>query len=222
MQYNLEPIIDYNMTKEEALAYKLGCIWLQYSREIFPNCKHVKGFPKKGDPRKSSLFRYCYTLQRETKGLIPENDLKLYIISQLKIFKAIKIDNMHPLVTPQILIGNKAWIRWKMFKRKYDKINKIDNSEELVNLPVDKIKLELIKTKHFLESKMGEAYTENKFKENANNISIWIELSKITGYYAVLSPFSKKYCNFNLDRSMYMTNKNIEILFGEIFTNELI
>ena len=50
----LEAIIDYEMDRLEAKAYKLLLLWLDKSRKMFPNYAHAK--MKKGDPRKSLIL----------------------------------------------------------------------------------------------------------------------------------------------------------------------
>ena len=66
--WRLDAIVEHNMTPIEAKAVKIGIIWMKLSKEVFPNYNHMR--VKKGDPRKSALFRYCYKLIKETKGHI--------------------------------------------------------------------------------------------------------------------------------------------------------
>lgn len=200
--YNLEPIIEYSMNEEEALAYKLGLVWITLSRKLFPNHKHSSNYPKKGDPRRGSLFKYCYKLVRETKGLIPPQDYKYYIAAQLQIFKSIEAA---VLITPQCLVGDKAWIRWKMWKRKFDNINKV-NKEEVEKCGFPEIKSELEKTKKFLDSKFGEL-NEERISILKKDFERYITLGQISGFYAVLSPHIQKYCNLeNVDLVYYKNN----------------
>src|SRR5579885_1638384 len=100
MEYNLDPIFEYNMNAEETLAYKLGLLWMAISDKLMPDYKYATRYPKKGDPRKSSLFKYCWKLSRETKGLIDVKDYKLYIAAQIHMLMAIEIGNTHPNIGP--------------------------------------------------------------------------------------------------------------------------
>lgn len=195
MEWNLDPIFEYNMNPEETLAYKLGLLWMALTDKIFPDYRHSSNFPKKGDPRKSSLFKYCYKLARETKGLMELKDYKLYIAAQLQILKSIEIGNTHPLISPACLVGDKAWIRWKVWKRKYDNIGKSKNLEEagLAKANFDDVKKELDKTKKFLDSKFG-TLTEETFKLKYKEIERNIALGTISGFYAALSPWVAQYC----------------------------
>lgn len=195
MEYNLDPIFEYNMSDEEIFAYKLGLLWMAISNKLFPDYKYASGFPKKGDPRKSSLFKYCYKLTRETKGLIDVKDYKLYIAAQLYILRAIEIGNAHPLIGPSCLVGKKAWVRWKIWKRKYDNIGKSKTLEDvgLNKTNFEEVKKELDKTKKFMDNKFG-ILTEEVFQLKAKEIERNISLGTISGFYAALSPWVAKYC----------------------------
>lgn len=195
MEYNLDPIFEFRMNEEETLAYKLGLLWMATSHKLFPGYKHASGFPKKGDPRKSSLFKYCYKLMRESKGLIEPKDYQFYISAQLQMLKAIEIGNTHPLIGPWCLVGEKAWVRWKMWKRKYDNIGK---SKTLEDVGLDKsnfeeVKKELDKTKKFMDNKFG-TLTEETFQLKTKEIARNISLGTISGFYAALSPWVTKHC----------------------------
>ena len=149
---DLELIIKYKMNDLEATAFKLTLLYEELCKKEFPNERHVK-ISKDKDPRKTTLFKYCYKLARETKGLFKEKDYKLYILAQLQILRLAKEGNIHALIEPQILVGEKAWKRWKIWKRIYDKkINKIKNSQELgIVTSESKIKIELKSTLLFLK-----------------------------------------------------------------------
>lgn len=56
----LEAILDYEMDELEGKAYKLCLIWLDRSRKVFPEYQHMG--MKRGDPRKSLIFKVCYKL----------------------------------------------------------------------------------------------------------------------------------------------------------------
>ena len=220
-EYNLDPIVEYSMPEDQALAYKIGLMWVNFSKRVFPNCKTAK-YPKKGDPRNSSLFRYCYKLQRETKGLIDPKEYKLYVMAQLHMLKAVEIDNAHPFIAAQCLIGDKSWVRWKMWKKKFDNIEKAKTLKEvkLDKLDVATIKIELEKTKKLLDVKIKN---ESQFIEMAKDIERWVSFGKVSGYYAVLSPWVKKHCPMKgVDISQYRASITVEVedYFNSLFSRE--
>ena len=110
--FDLEAILHYQMPPLEAKAYKLALLWQDATAKEYPEYNHIR-LRKKGDPRKSLLFKYCYKLARETQGLIPDEQYPLYILAQLHILKHIATDNLHARIGPEILCGEKAWWRWK-------------------------------------------------------------------------------------------------------------
>jgi hypothetical protein len=211
-EYNLEPILEYNMTEEEAIAYKIGLLWLNHSRRLFPNYKHNSNYPKKGDPRKSHLFKICWKLQKETKGIVKYEEYNFYIIAQLQLLKNFTSE-LHPLITPQCLVGDNAWIRWKIWKKKFEKVNK--SGDGLKQCSSDEIKSELNKAKRLLDSKFGEL-TEEKVIVLKKELERNIKLGIISGFYAVLSPLISKHCDLS-KLTYYKNNINDEII--EYFKN---
>ncbi len=221
--YNLEPIVEYQMTEPEAMAYKIGLLWMAISTEMFPDYKHSCRFPKKGDPRKSSLFRYCHTLMTKTKGLIDPKDYKLYIAAQLQMLKSIEIGNTHPLIGPWCLVGDKAWTRWKVWRNKYDNVVK---AKTLKDVGLDKTKFSEVKvgldqTKKFITDKWG-TLTEETYKTIAKDIVRYASLTKISHFYLAISPWANKYCDLsNVDLTFYKNvGEDAKDYFKQLFPNE--
>ena len=178
------------MDQDECKAYQLALCWLENSQKLFPKYNHLK-LPKKGDPRKCLLFKYCYKLATETKGLIIDTDYELYIKAQLHILKAITLDdNTHPRIEPQILVGEKAWRRWKLWKKRYDsRLGQVHNQS--IETQLVKVKLALESTKVFLVKIFSGTPSLEKYKEAVDNRNLfrWINLGKISPYYLALSPY---------------------------------
>lgn len=221
MEYNLEPIVEYSMTEEQALAYKLGLMWMSFSKKVFPNCK-TTSYPKKGDPRNSTLFRYCHKMERETRGLIDPKDFKLYIMAQLQMLKAIQIGDSHPLIGANCLVGDKSWVRWKIWKKKFDHVQKAKTLEEVGLDEVDflTIQTELRQTKKFIEIKIKD---EEQFKEMSKDVERWISVNKVSGFYAAISPWVKQYCDLKeIDISYFRASitPEVETYFRDLFLRE--
>lgn len=226
MEFSLEPIFEYQMTPLQAKAYKLGLQWLVLSKKCFPNYRHTKGYPKKGDPRDCMLFQYCYKAIRETQGLIPDNEYKLYIKAQLDVLKAIDIGGRHPSIEPNCLAGDKAWVRWKIWKRQYDKIAKGSSKEDLGLdvIPFAEITRELDTTKAFLEGRFDGTPKEQHIMMGHRDMERWIALGKVSGFYAFLSPWVKKYCKgLTVDLDLYTKSITEEVkeYFNKHFSHEV-
>lgn len=221
----LEPITDYQMDELQAKAYKVGLLWQFYSRQMFPNYTHDRGYPRKRDPRKSRLFQFCYKLVRETQGLIPDEEYSLYVKAQLQILAHINVGDGHPMIGPFCLAGDKAWVRWKIWKKKYDVQFKNTTKAELdlEKTPLKAVCEELDKTKAYLFGKFGGQPKEQDIMMGARDMERWIGLEKVSGYYAVLSPWVKKYCkNITIDLSLFQTTLEMENYFRQIFDYEKI
>lgn len=226
----LSAIVDFDMNEEEAKAYKLCLMWLDISKKIFPDYHHDS--MRKGDPRKSMVFKVCYKLARETKGLIEENDYPLYIRSQLDILRAINIGNNKPLISVNCLVGEKAWKRWKLWKKKYDLLSKKPAAEvQKITLPgVEKALSGIEKTQQFINSNFKKEPSFQDYQEAYNNgkLFAWINFGKISPYYMVLSPYLNKilkesdFQRLNFDTQLYkpLINDVVEKRFKELFGYE--
>ena len=215
----------YSMDALESLACKIAACWLEQSRKLFPDYRHAT--MKKGDPRKSLIFKICYKLARETQGILEPNEIQLYVRAQLDVLKYINADVQHPLIDPNCLVGDKAWKRWKVWKKRYDVIKNKTQEPVASNIGFQKAIDGIIKTKEFLVKTFGNDWSIEKFKECYinNNIFRWINLGKISPYYLAVSPFVKQvfneddYKKINFDILVYQNCINDKVMenFNNLF-----
>lgn len=218
-EYDLEAIINYNMTPLEAKAYKIGLMWERLCKKLLPNEKTTK-YPTKKDPRKSYLFKCSYKLATETKGIIDDKDYLLYIISQIEILKSINDGKQHALIDPSCLNSKKAWHRWKLWKYKYDKKSQGTNMK--IPICYDKIKKELLETKKFLEKNLKDNFQPSDIQTSIQNGKLlrWLNLKQISPYFVILSNYiDKNNLQTTCDFALFPTDKIIENLFKEIFVS---
>jgi hypothetical protein len=218
-------MVEFDFSEDEARANKIYRIWLEQRKKVFPNYNHARA--AKGDPRKSLIFKICYKLQRETKGLLEEKDYLLYVRAQLDVLRHLVEKDFHPSIDAGCLVGEKAWKRWKLWKKKYDARTKEIRSAP-VSAPVQKVRNELERTKEFLTKTMGEINAD-KFKEAVINRNLfrWVSLGKISPYYVAISPIIKKVINLddffdslNLEVKNYLISEEVLNIFKEFFPNE--
>lgn len=219
---DLQPIISYSMDETEAKAFKLALIWEdECSREI-PREKFDR--LKKGkDPRKTSLFKYCYKTVSELKGIVPDGELQLFVRAQLQILKSIGDGKSHALINPQCLVGEKAWKRWKLWKFKYDKnLSRIPSYEDLeIGFRESSILADLSKSMDFIRLK--GLNSEKDYSGRKTDLKRWISTGEISPFYCILSPrVSNIFEKMPFDESLYRPaiTPKIEKFFREMFDNE--
>jgi hypothetical protein len=217
----------YRLNEEEILALNISQYWALICKKYFPDYQHIR--LKSGDPRKSIIFKICYKLQRETKGLVPIEEYELYVRAQLEILKFQSQNNPMVLVDPMCLVGEKAWKRWKLWKKKYDQ--KLNSSGTIVPQNFGKLGSKkaiegLIKTKKFFEQKFKKS--PNISDLNKEDLINWINFGKISPYYIVISPYMKKIFDdkelvkLNFDPSLYENciDKDVKKIFSKLFGYE--
>jgi len=218
----------YGMDDLEIKAAMVCDLWIKTSLHVFPDYKHAR-FPK-GDPRKSSVFKYCYKLVREIGDKLKDEEYQLYVRAQLDIMKHINIDGGHPLISPLSLVGEKAWRRWKLWKKKYDATVNINSNHKKNKIAPTKILEALKKTKDFITSVCGENPTYERFSEleSSGGLFSGVNIGKISPYYLVMSPYFEKLekerniRKMNFDINVYKDglSESSMIAFKEMFNFE--
>lgn len=193
----LETILEYNMTVEEGEVFHIALVYEQEYKRMFADeldgqSVRRNSLPLRSDPRKSSLFRYCWKLRRETRGLLEQTEYKNYIRANLFIIKA---NRGH--VEPNCVTGDKAWIRYKVWKRRYDqKIAEVSSQAPppSVGNTSPKIIAEIDKNRKFLFEKCDGQPTFEKILHfiDLGVFRLWVATNKISPYYLSLSPIIEK------------------------------
>jgi len=191
----LEKILSFEMTSREAKAYKICIIYQHLLHKLFPNERHYKR-QRKGDPRKTTLFKYCFKLLRETERMLEDHEYELYIRAQMDTIKAITkragANSPDAFISPVMLVGEKAWKRWKLWERLYKKqLKRKEAIECLTTDPVmnEKVKIALRADQRFLDKNLKGLTKETIRSALDSRILLrWIAAGPITPYYALLSP----------------------------------
>lgn len=212
-----EKILIYKMTPKEAKAYRLALLWISLTRKFLPEDSSLScATLPKGDPRKGYLFKMCWKLLRETEGLLVESDYKYYFAAQLSMLKGIARSKGHAHVSHNCFVGEKAWVRWKIWKKKFE-----EQAKEYAptTLQDDQIIKQLDRTKAFLKA------SASKF--TLNDLKVWVNSGDVSLVYVGLSPIVKKLTSdpaneFNYDPSLLerkLTPK-VQDHFQSIFEEE--
>lgn len=193
----------WDMNETESKVFKLCLLWeVMIEKELDGAAlKNASKLRKTGDPRKSTLFKYCWKLYRETKGLIPNNEYQLYIRAQLQVFKNLERDfgkkfEGPPRIDAQVLCGPKAWKRWMYWRNLFLKQAKTqDHIENIQSEATDgyayKVSQELEHTKTFLEKQAEGEITKEFIQQISTDRTLlrWVTFGKVSPYYVILSPW---------------------------------
>lgn len=211
--------LEYKMNEIETKAYKCALVWTKVCQKMFPNerCGQLK---KKGDPRKSYLFKCCYKLVSETSGKILDEDYKLYIYAQCDMLRGISNGETHAHVDPNCLFGEKAWWRWQIWKKKYDIQAKYKSSDVKIAPASDKIIKELVKTKAYLVEVFGRDPTQEDLQTAERNKVLfkWLHFGRISPYLIVTCPYLSD-VGYGIDMGVYKEHitPEVETWFRENF-----
>ena len=135
------------------------------------------------------------------------------------------------MIDANCLVGDKAWKRWKLWKRKYDAATaKPTEISQAVGPGVVKALDGLEKTKEFLAKTFGAAPGIDKYREAYlnNNLFRWANFGKISPYYLVISPHiaavmtPEDLKRLNFDPALYKSCITDEVMqrFKEMFPHE--
>lgn len=192
-----DAIFEWKMTNDEAAVYKIAVCYEQQYKKICGASADGQSIrrnsiPKRGDPRKSNVFRNCWAMCRETRGLLEPHEHKLFIVSNLTL---LNLRKSH--IEPNVICGNNAWIRYRIYKRKFDaKMAEMAcrTPPPSVSTTDPKIIMQIDRTKRFLFEICEGAPTLEKINSFIKNgiFRFWTASGKISHYYVVLSPWISK------------------------------
>jgi hypothetical protein len=202
-----DAIFQWNMTNAESETFSLACIYETQFLRLFKGFKNFGGefrrntLPKRSDPRKSLLFKHCWKLRRETRGLLEPHQYKRYIVANLSILKLNYLKHDGSVrVEPNSICGDGAWMRWMMFER-WCKNKDTDVSSEppapsVANTDI-KVIIEIDRTKKFLYERCEGDPTQEKISNffESGIFKFWTMTEKVSKFYIVLSPFVDQACN---------------------------
>ena len=192
-----DAIFEWNMSAPETTAFKMAVLYEQEYLKMFAGTGNFNfkenTIPRKGDPRKSFLFKQCWKLCRETRGLLNAEQYQNYIRANLMILK------IHEArVSSNAICGDKAWIRWKVWERWYNQ--KLGDKAAVAPAPSvsttdPKIIREIDRTKKFLFEKCEGEPTSLKIQDflDKDFFKLWIASGKVSIYYIMLSPYTGSY-----------------------------
>jgi hypothetical protein len=218
-----DAIFEWSMTAPETEAFKLAVLYEQEFQKLFGGTENIDGqgyrrntIPKRGDPRKSDLFRQCWKLRRETRGLLTADQYINYVKANLAI---LKINNSH--VSPNAICGDKAWMRWKVWERWY---NQKMAEKACVAPPPSvsttdpKIVREIDRTKKFLFERCDGEPTSEKVRGfiESGFFKFWLTSGKASIYYVIMSPYTQSYIE-----NLAVTCSFDPLLYKEKITSEV-
>jgi hypothetical protein len=149
--------------------------------------------------------------------------MKLYIRAQIQVLKSIKEGCLHALISPHCLVGEKAWRRWKLWKKIYDSqlARNLTSDEMGIMIKESIVRRQFSKTISFIEK--NGLKDRNKYESIKEDIERWIVNGEISPFYVVLSPWIK--CLFKecpVDSKLYRPSitPSLESMFKDIFNHE--
>lgn len=186
-----EVITKYSLVGLEARAVRLMQLWSDTVSKMLPG--HAKPSAPKGDPRRTHAFKVCYKMCRETEAFICESEHGLYVRAQIDILRSIKLKNGHANVDVVCLAGDRAWRRWKVWKKKYDSLvcmRTPKSDDHVPRAPMPKVAAALRKTREYLRKTGRLPMTAESMESMRSDGSLAVALNAgmVSPYYLVLSP----------------------------------
>jgi len=185
MKYDPQIPMELGYSQEETLAYALTCWWLELRAKIFPDYRHQPVGGRKGDIRKSYLFKNILKFVREKKDKFKGFQYVLYMRAQLEVLKKIQNDGKPVVVEANCLHGEQSYKRWLVWK----KIVAVKNNTSKITYKVVDSNLthEFEKTQKVINNLLGDEKTLQKFVLKRDEILKYVILKKISPLYIKVS-----------------------------------
>lgn len=219
----LAAILDWNMTVDQAEVFHIALAYEQEFRDMFGRTADGQSFrrnslPLRSDPRKSNLYRQCWKLRRETRGLIPSSEYRNYIHGNMYIFQLKGRE-----FEPSCITGPKSWIRYKVWRRGYDRQLAEAGAQApppSISTTSPKIIIAIDSTRKFLAEKCGGQPTFEQIRGfiESGFFKIWVASNKVSPYYLALSPFVERTGKVS---ELFSVCSSSEAVFREKLTKEV-
>jgi hypothetical protein len=222
MKYDPQIAVDGNFTPEETLAYQLTCHWVELRHKIFPNYRHQKISSRKGDIRKSYLYKNILKFVRDKSKNFKGFQYVLFMRAQLEVLKKIQNDGHKVVVEANCLHGEQAEKRWGLWKKKVA----LENATTKIEYSVveSNVEIEFEKTKRTILLVLNNNITKENYINSKLDILKFVILKKISPLYIITSKWIKlidqetlqdmkdlsnvkKYEDYNLDIVVKTYNK---------------
>lgn len=224
-----ELIARYSLVGLEARAVRLMHEWCSAVEKMLPG--HAKPSVGRGDPRRTHFFKVCYKMCRETEAFIPESEHPLYVRAQIDILRSIKLRKGHANVDVVCLAGDRAWRRWKVWKKKYDGLVAMRTpkaDERVPKAPMPKVSAALRKTREYLRRSGRLPMTPDSAAAMRSDGSLAVALNAglVSPYYLVLSPSCRGLLSspgglgFDVEVYSASLDESAVKLFEEVFPDE--
>lgn len=221
----LNAVFKWNMTAQEAQVFRIAVLWEELTCRKYPGIRLAR-LPQRTDPRNSHLFRQCWKLMRSTRGLIKPEEMSLYITAQLQI---LRVNNGR--IDPSSLSGDKAWVRWLLWKRLYDrkKSQMVGESPP----PSSRINPMIMRDLGYAKKMIFEACDGAPSLERMKQLLAdgrmrnWVSSRRFTPLYFMVSPWTGHYGgidklshDFQFDPGLYRVDDCIRRYFESEFDYE--
>jgi hypothetical protein len=147
----------------------------------------------------------------------------------LEILKVQSKNNPLVLIDPMCLVGEKAWKRWKLWKKKYDSKIKAPLPTKIDKMVILKAIEGITRTKKFIEKNLGKKPSIEEYLKLRSSLINWINFGNISLYYVAVSPYMKKVfttedikkLNFDLQFYHDCITEEVKKVFEDLFYYEI-
>lgn len=189
MKYDPNLPFELGYSTEEASAYQLLCQWNELTKSILPDYVHHR-IPKRGDIRKSILFKHMLKFYREKNKEFKGYQYILFMRAQLEISRKLQKEGKKILVDASLLHGEKAYARWGAWKHLIKE--KRQNQKAAYAYIEGNVISEMELTKKSITDLLDNNIKLEKYIEEASNLLRLVILKKISPLYVVCSKWITK------------------------------
>lgn len=189
MKYDPNLPFELGYSTEETSAYLLLCQWHELTNLLLPDYVHHR-LPRKGDIRKSIIFKHMLKFYREKNKEFKGYQYILFMRAQLEIARKLQKEGKKILVDASLLHGDKAYARWAAWKHLVKE--KRQNQKASYAYIEGNVIAEMELTKKTIHDLLDNNIQLEKYIDESSNLLRFVILKKISPLYVVCSEWIKK------------------------------
>jgi len=191
-----------SLDQDMCFAYYLLIYYLNCEYHYFPEYNHTK-FNDLKPAEKQSAFKYLLKYVKDKRGVFEKPaEFFIFIKAQLEIIKL--LEKSHPIISPSILIGEKAEKRYFVWRKKMEETRMI--TKTITRKLDDKfITSAFDKTISSLKDTLGNEFTYENFYKNIRRILLQIRAKQIDPLWCFCSDWVSNLPNEIKDEIIRLT-----------------
>lgn len=190
MRYNPEFVTQMKFDENEILTYQLLCLWMDMTKKIVPDYRHVTIPKNLKNIRKSLIWKQIRKFVIENRKRFVGFQFVIFMQAQLQILGKLCKEGVPVLIDASCLCGDNAEKRWCVWKKQVQEANKV--TKITYDFVESNLEFDLQNTLTSIKKLCSNEISFCNYEKNSGGLIKYAILKQISPVYVLLSPWLQK------------------------------